>query len=134
MKVYLDTNVLVSAFTARGLCADLVRLLLSGHELLTSEVNLVELRQVLVERFGVSQKLASSVESQLRDQIVIRRPEEPASIAVRDADDAWVLASALSSDAELLVTGDRDLLSVAALVGLPIVTPRAAWERLRGPR
>jgi len=134
VKVYLDTNVLVSAFTARGLCADLVRLLLSGHELLTSEVNLVELRQVLVERFGVSQKLASSVESQLRDQIVIRRPEEPASIAVRDADDAWVLASALSSDAELLVTGDRDLLSVAALVGLPIVTPRAAWERLRGPR
>jgi len=134
VKVYLDTHVLVSAFTARGLCADLVRLLLGEHELLTGEVNLVELRQVLVERFGASQKLASSVESQLRDQIVIGRPAEPTNIALRDADDAWVLASALSSDAELLVTGDRDLLSVAALVDLPIVTPRAAWERLRGPR
>jgi putative PIN family toxin of toxin-antitoxin system len=133
VKVFLDTNVLVSAFTARGLCADLVRLLLAEHELMTGEVNLVELRRVLVDRFGASAAIAASVESQLRDQIVITRPQVPSALPIRDADDAWVLASALSSDAEMLVTGDQDLLSVAALVSLPIVTPRAAWEQLRGP-
>ena len=39
MKVFLDTNVLIIAFATRGLCADLMRLLLTEHELLTGEVN-----------------------------------------------------------------------------------------------
>ena len=38
MRVFFDTNVLVSAFLARGLCADLLRLVLSEHTLLCSEV------------------------------------------------------------------------------------------------
>ena len=53
MKVFLDTNVLVSAFTTRGLSADVVRLILTEHELLTGEVNLVELERVLHKRMGV---------------------------------------------------------------------------------
>lgn len=131
MKVYLDTNVIVSAFTARGLCADLMRVLLAEHEILTGEVNLAELQRVLVKRFGASATLAASVESQLRDHAIVAKPKAVGRIRVRDPDDAWVLASALASDAEMLVTGDQDLLSLAHLVTLPIVTPRAAWERLR---
>ena len=47
MRVFLDTNVLISAFAARGLCADLMRLLLAEHDVLTGEVNLTELRRVI---------------------------------------------------------------------------------------
>ena len=47
MRVFFDTNVLVSAFLARGLCADLLRLVLTEHTLVTSEVVLDELRDVL---------------------------------------------------------------------------------------
>ena len=35
VRVFFDTNVLVSAFLARGLCADLLRLVLREHSLLT---------------------------------------------------------------------------------------------------
>ncbi|HEX6911907.1 MAG TPA: hypothetical protein VF142_16000 [Longimicrobium sp.] len=53
---------------------------------------------------------------------------------VRHEDDKLVLASAISSGAEVLVTGDRDLLSIAAEVTeLQIVEPRTLWELL-GPR
>jgi predicted nucleic acid-binding protein len=38
VRVFFDTNVLVSAFLARGLCADLLRLVLTEHTLVTSEV------------------------------------------------------------------------------------------------
>ena len=38
VRVVFDTNGLVSAFLARGLCADLLRLVLTDHTLLTSEV------------------------------------------------------------------------------------------------
>ena len=42
MRVFLDTNVLLSAFAARGLCADVFRTVLAEHELITSEFVLGE--------------------------------------------------------------------------------------------
>jgi predicted nucleic acid-binding protein len=47
VKVFLDTNVLVSGFATRGLCADVIRLVLAEHELVPWEVVLNELKQVL---------------------------------------------------------------------------------------
>ena len=134
MRVYFDTNVLISAFTARGLCADLMRVVLAEHELVTGEVNLTELNRVLIEKFHAPKSVAASVENQLRDHTVIPMPEASSSIPVRDPDDAWVLASALASGADMLVTGDQDLLAIAAAVSLPVLTPRLAWEQLRGDR
>ena len=42
MKVCLDTNVLVAAFATRGLCADLLRTVVTKHELVIGEVILTE--------------------------------------------------------------------------------------------
>lgn len=136
MKVYLDTNVLVSAFAARGLCADLMRLVLAEHEVLTGEVNLVELRRVLSTRFRAAAAQVDLVEELLRDQTVIAKPAALLPLAVRDPDDAWVLASAVAGQADLLVTGDADLLVLADQSPVAIVSPREGWLRLRerGPR
>lgn len=131
MRVFLDTNVLVSAFTARGLCADLFRLLLSEHELATGEVNLTELRRVPARHFHASDAQLTNVEAQLRDQVIVPRPAAPSTLPIRDPDDGWVLASAIAGEADLLVTGDKDLLVVRSEAPLEILTPREAWERLR---
>lgn len=134
MKVFLDTNVLISAFTARGLSAELFRYLLAEHEILTGEVNVIELRRVLRHRFAATAEQIAAVEAQLRDQTIVPRPAARPAVRIRDVADAWVLASALASDAEMLVTGDTDLLVIARNVAVPIVSPRDAWERLReGP-
>lgn len=61
MRVFLDTNVLVSAFTTRGLCADLLRLVLAGHEPLSGEIILQELRRVLDERFRVPRPITGDI-------------------------------------------------------------------------
>ena len=132
MRVFLDTNVLISAFAARGLCADLMRLLLAEHDVLTGEVNLVELRRVLTKRFKAPAAQVDLIEQLLRDQTVIQKPAALLSLKVRDADDAWVLASAVAGDADLLVSGDQDLLVLASRAPLPILSPRDAWSRLRG--
>ncbi len=131
MKVFLDTNVLVSAYTARGICADLLRYILADHELLTGEVNLVELRRVLRDRFRASPELTAVVEAELRDATIVPKPATPSSLPVSDPDDRWVLASAIEGHADLLVTGDQDLLAVASQSPLIIVDPRGCWERLR---
>ncbi len=134
MKVFFDRNVLISAFTTRGLSADLFRLVVAEHELLTGEVNLAELRRVLRERFKVPPAEITFVEDQLRAHTIVARPAAPADLPLRDADDAWVLASALAGGADLLVTGDKDLLTVAERAPLPIVDPRGCWDRLRRSR
>jgi putative PIN family toxin of toxin-antitoxin system len=132
MKAFLDTNVLISAFTTRGLSADVVRLILTEHELLTGEVNLVELERVLRERMGVPAAQLAFVMQLLRDQTIVPRPTTAPDLAVRDPDDLWVLASALAGGADVLVTGDQDLLVLHGTVALPILTPRGFWELVRG--
>jgi putative PIN family toxin of toxin-antitoxin system len=131
VKVFLDTNVLVSAYTARGICADLLRYILAEHELLTGEVNLVELRHVLRDRFHASPELIATVEAELRDETIVPKPAKPSPLPIGDPDDRWVLASAVDGNADLLVTGDQDLLAVARQAPLPIVDPRGCWDRLR---
>jgi len=137
MRVFLDTNVLVSGFATRGLSADVVRLLLSEHELLTGEVVLEETRRVLTEKFGVPEEKVGEIERLLRQRHVEPIPDEGPPVEVRDPDDETVLASAIAAKAEVLVTGDKDLLDVAGQVEglsdepLRIMTPRTFWEEVR---
>lgn len=134
MKVFLDTNVLVSAFATRGLCADLFRSVIAEHELVLGEVVLEEFRRVLTTRFRVPAEQLRHIEAYLRAYEVVSKPAEPDPIKVRDEADRWVLASAHSAHADVLVTGDADLLSVAARAHVRIVTPREFWEQLRKVR
>ena len=123
---------LISAFAARGLCADLMRLLLVEHEVVTGEVNVVELRRVLTKRFKATAAQVDVIAQLRRDQTVIPKPAALLSLKVRDPDDAWVLASAVVGGADLLVSGDQDLIVLANRAPLPILSPRDAWSRLRG--
>jgi putative PIN family toxin of toxin-antitoxin system len=143
MRVFLGTNVLVSAFATRELSADVVRLLLAEHELRTGEVVLEETRRVLTEKFGVPDEKVDQIERLLRRRHVepVPVPESPASeppVEVRDPDDEIVLASAIAAEAEIVITGDlrtrdKDLLDVAGPVenlegmSLRIMTPRTFW-------
>ena len=132
MRVFLDTNVLVSGFSTRGLSADIVRHLMAEHELLTGEVILEETRRVLAEKFGVPEGKTREIERLLRRHHVEPVPETGPPVEVRDPDDELVLASAIAADAEILVTGDSDLLDIAGQVeALRVMTPRTFWEEVR---
>jgi len=131
VRVFLDTNVLVSAFTARGLCADLMRTVLAEHELLTAEAVLAELRDVLRRRFGYAPQTIDAVVSLLREYPVQPTPEDLPEIHIRHADDLVVLASAIAAGAEVLVTGDNDLLSARDDSPILITDPRGFLSMLR---
>lgn len=131
MRVFLDTNVLVSAFASRGLCADVLRHVLSEHSLVVSEIVLKELRDVLRKRLRVPAKTVAEIERFLREQEVVLVPREMPEIAVRDPDDLKVLASAVAASTDVLVTGDHDLLDVASKAPVRILDPRGFWKLLR---
>ena len=129
MKVFADTNFLVSAFATRGLSADVLQVILAEHKLMTGEFVLAELYRVLTTKLKVSTKIAREAEQLLRQHYIEPVPDQPSEIQVRDEDDRWVLESALRAGAEILITGDKDLLDISDKVSeLKIVTPRTFWE------
>lgn len=135
MKVFLDTNVLVSAFATRGLCSDLLRLVLATHELVLGEVVLEEMSRALRTKLRVADPIVHSIETLLRSFHVEPTPKEAPPVSVRDASDRRVLVSALKTGAEVLITGDDDLLTIAGQVsGIRILDPRSFWEEVSTPK
>jgi len=52
--------------------------------------------------------------------------------AARDPKDVVVLGTAVAGRADLIVSGDQDLLVLRRFRGIPILDPRAALEVVRG--
>ena len=132
----VDTNILVSALLWRGTPGRVVEL--AGElevQLFTSRILLDELNATLHKKRLIKPVLATgrSAEQMLLDYqrlatvVTARQLEKPVS---RDADDDAVLACALAARADLIVTGDDDLLVIKTFNGIPIVTARYAVERL----
>lgn len=131
MRVFLDTNILVSAMATRGICADVLRVDIADHVLVISETVLDELCRVLRDKLGVPDATVEAAEVFLRRQGIVIGQAQSLGIAVRDCDDVAVLEEAVAGQANVLVTGDRDLLEVAGEAPVDIVTPRGFWESLR---
>jgi uncharacterized protein len=130
-EVCLDTNVLVAAFATRGLCADVLRAVLTEHDLILGEVIMAEFRRVLTTKLKVPEDRIASAVAVFSTVEIVPKPAKPSALPVRDRDDRWVVATAVAARADVLVTGDSDLHAVADEAPLPILTPRAFWELLR---
>ncbi len=127
MRVFLDTNIIVSAFTTRGLCADLFREILAAHTLVTSDYILSETQDVLTRRFKIPEDTVIEMIALLRKQEITIRPATVPQIVIRDLDDLPVLAAAIESKADYLVSGDKDIISLFPLKEIKIATPREFW-------
>ena len=132
MKVSLDTNVLVSAFTTRGICADVLSVVLTEHQLVLGETVLDELRRVLREKMGMPEVSVIEADTFLRQEAAIVSKGSTVDAPLRDLDDVAVLAQAVEGLADVLVTGDRDLLDVADQLPVEVLSPRGFWEKLHG--
>ncbi len=131
MKVFLDTNVLASATATRGLCADVLREVLASHELFLSRQVLSELASVLKSKFGIGQDLIDDFIRLLQQDSTPAEPSDVPRVGLRDKDDLRILGAAAAAGADVLVTGDKELLALGRFEDLEILSPRQFWERLR---
>ena len=132
MRVFLDTNVIISATATRGLCADVFREVLLSHELIISEPLLTEVSRVLSAKFGADAEMIESVIRILKQDTIFSQPLDLPDVTIRDRDDLLILASALAGRAEVLITGDKELLSLGSIYNLEIISPRQFWEKIVG--
>ncbi|WP_420614994.1 putative toxin-antitoxin system toxin component, PIN family [Candidatus Palauibacter sp.] len=136
VRTVLDTNVLVSALLfPKGTVSHLRDAWRSGAILpLASRETVSELVRVLCyPKF----RLAEGEREELLadylpfcESVVVEDP--PPVPECRDPFDRMFLELALAGRADALVTGDRDLLTLASTFPVPILTPQAFGGRLPG--
>ncbi len=123
MKLVLDTNVLIAALIARGVCADLLEHCVLSHTIVASEFIIDELRRHFVGKFKYTDEDANEAIALLESQMEIVTPKSLDQPVCRDADDDQILATAVAARVKCIVTGDKDLLVLQRYKGIPIVSP-----------
>jgi putative PIN family toxin of toxin-antitoxin system len=136
VRAVIDTNVLVSGLFWHGAPHVLVEHARSGTlSLISSPALLAELADV-IRRPKFRTKLAQSkidAEKLLTELWQLAEVIDPPPLSApisRDIDDDAVLALATASLADLIISGDEDLLSLGSHAGIPIVTAANALVKI----
>lgn len=129
MRIFLDTNVLAAALATRGLCAELFEVTLQSHELLISDSVIIELKRILPEKLGQSESVTTGFITLLNSEAILVTTDRPAP-SLPDPDDEPIIAAALAGKSAVFVTGDKALLALQSIEGMPIISPRGLWEML----
>ena len=131
MRVLLDTNVIVSSVSTRGLCGDVFRAALSDHDLVTCRKILHEVQRILRSKFSVPAELTSEYVELISDDAIVAEPGDMPVVQIKDMDDVEIIAAAIAGDVDVLVTGDAELQGVKSIQGVRVLSPRAFWEELK---
>ncbi|MDR0849092.1 MAG: putative toxin-antitoxin system toxin component, PIN family [Propionibacteriaceae bacterium] len=115
MRVLVDTNVLISAFVfPQGLTAQaFARVIDSDDEAMVCGYSVAELYDVVSRKFPrVLSSLPEFMAYLTQGVRFVSTPTEPivGEIVLRDEGDQPILRAALASGADVILTGDRDIL------------------------
>jgi putative PIN family toxin of toxin-antitoxin system len=131
VRLVFETNVIVAGIVAEGLCREILEIHVPEHTVLLSDDLWNELVSTLRRKFDLAPDDLPilALYRQHAQWCESTRLEEP---VCRDPDDDRVLATALAGEAEAIVTGDADLLTLGSYAGVAILSPRDFLIRL-GP-
>ena len=131
MKVFLDTNVWLSATIFSGLCEELVLQCAQQECLFSSDLVRTEAHEVLLRKFPQVPNACDLFDAAWQAAQGIPDMAEPGG-----DNDRRLVKAAAAMDIDLFVTGDKRMLgwgSAKRVTGvMQIVSPREAWGILFG--
>ena len=136
MRAVVDTNVLIAGLLWHGPPHALLTQARDGSLTMVSSPTLqAELADVLGRpKFDAivvgSRTSRDSLLAEVRQLVEVIEPPPLPQPVCRDPDDDHVLALALAANAELIITGDSDLLALRQFEGVPIIDPSQALQRI----
>ena len=128
MRLTLDTNVLIAAFVAEGLCQRVYSSCLKSHDIVLSKYILAEVERAFLKKAKMSMAQTKGNLQNIRDSAIIVEIPEDVEQVCRDPKDDAILATAMIGDCRMLVTGDEDLLVLKRYRSIRIVSPRTFVE------
>ena len=132
MRTLLDTNVIISAILFGGVPREILVAAIRGRiQIITSPVLLDELEDLLEEKFRFSAEAARATRAEIEALADVVEPGDLPDVC-RDPDDNEVLGAAATGAAEVIVTGDRDLLELSTFEDIRILRLAQYARLLRG--
>ncbi|MGQ9513789.1 MAG: putative toxin-antitoxin system toxin component, PIN family [Thermoproteota archaeon] len=124
LKVVLDTNILVSAWLWEGNESKIVELVESGLIVgYTSPSLMQEFEKVMkYPRFKLSNEEISSAVGYYQVILRVIEPKTAVNIVHEDPADNKVLDCAISTNANVIITGDRHLLALQKIKNMKILS------------
>ena len=122
MTTTFDTNVFVSGLThTQGRAAQALGNIVAGLDLLfVSRPIIEELRRVLAEKFGWTDADLVEVDIWFSNHARLVVPTETINI-LADEPDNRILECAVAANADVIVTGDRQMLALGNFRNIPIL-------------
>jgi four helix bundle protein len=124
LRVFLDTNVLVSAFLGSGLCRDLLRTIADEHDLVVSSLVVEEYQRVLRDKFGASETDLNEALTMIQHAEVVSDASTPTTRGNEPTSDLIIVLTAREATVDVLVTGDRGMMAQALDFNVAAVNPR----------
>lgn len=111
MRILIDTNILISAILfPKSLVAKTLLYITDNHSIVFCDQNIVELREVLRRKKPDKLPDAEVLLAELSYELI------PAAYytekLIRDAKDQPILNAAIIADVDIILTGDKDFLSL----------------------
>ena len=129
MRLVLDTNIVIAALLWHGPPRQLLNQIIdrSDIELYSSSLLLSELSEVLsrprfAQRINVAGLTVKALLADYADLVANVVPIPLSERVSRDPDDDEVLACAISANADAIISGDQDLITLKIFQGIPILT------------
>jgi putative PIN family toxin of toxin-antitoxin system len=136
VRAIIDTNVFIAGLLWRGSPHVLLEHARAGTlAVISSSTLIAELEDVLgrAKFAAILSKTSTSLERTIAEVRQLAELIDPPPLerpVCRDSTDDHVLALALSANADMVVSGDDDLLVLRSFANIPIVTPADAVKRL----
>ena len=127
MRVVCDTNVLIAALVADGLCRDIVKRRLPRVDLFVSVELLRELDRTLRRMFRTTPATLPFLKVYRDRAQLVTLDRLPAPVC-RDPDHDVVIATAIAARADVILSGDNDLLVLHQHERIRILSPRQFVE------
>jgi putative PIN family toxin of toxin-antitoxin system len=129
MRVLFDTNIFVSAFVIPGSLAEkaILKIIEGNDTLLLSKEILDELLSILSTKFSRDREEISRVAVILSEMVEWVRPTQRIRV-LRDEPDNRILECALFGKADIVVTGDKEMLGLGEYGKTKIISLRAYLE------
>ncbi|PYL65839.1 MAG: putative toxin-antitoxin system toxin component, PIN family [Verrucomicrobia bacterium] len=122
MRILFDTNVLFAAFTTRGFCEELVEETIDLYTIIWSPPLRAEFISALRRKRFVTPTVLEAIAA-FSDVCEMCDPLKLPKRVCRDPDGDVVLGTALAGRADLVVTGDHDLLVLKNFRRIQILSP-----------
>lgn len=126
LKVVVDTSVYIAAVLTSGLSEDVLRLIYQGYaELYCSDDIFHELTSRLDDKpFNVESDKATRALQEIKSVAHFVKPQPIEESRLRDPGDLHILECAVAAKANIIVTFDKDLLSLKEAHVIGVVHPR----------